>query len=128
MPTSKDETPTKPGSFAAFLASTRPKTDVELHEELTKLVAAIEETGKGGTITLVLELKPIDDAVSALKVNDKITVKRPEKNRQGSITYVDVNHTLSRRDPSSMPLFEDEDIRTASNADPRTGEIKELDA
>ncbi|WP_065961221.1 hypothetical protein [Curtobacterium sp. UCD-KPL2560] len=125
---SKDETQKKPGSFAAFLASTRPKTDLELHEELTKLVAAIEETGKGGTITLTLELKPIDDAVSALKVNDKITVKRPEKNRQGSITYVDRDHTLSRRDPSSMPLFDDDDIRNAPAHDPATGEIKELDA
>jgi hypothetical protein len=64
--------------------------------------------------------------VSALKVNDKITVKRPEKNRQGSITYVDRDHTLSRRDPSSMPLFDDDDIRNAPAHDPATGEIKEL--
>jgi hypothetical protein len=124
---SQTETQKKPGSFAAFLASTRPKTDAELNDELSKLVAAIEETGKGGSITLTLEFKPIDEGVTALKVNDKITVKRPEKNREGSITYVDRDHTLSRRDPSSMPLFEDDDIRTAPAHDPATGEIKELD-
>lgn len=124
MPQTKDAAP----SFAAFLASTRPKTDAELHDELSKLVAAIEETGRGGSITLTLEFKPIDEGVTALKVNDKITVKRPEKNREGSITYVDRDHTLSRRDPSSMPLFDDEDIRNAPAHDPATGEIKELDA
>jgi hypothetical protein len=124
---SQTETQKKPGSFAAFLASTRPKTDVELNDELSKLVAAIEETGKGGSITLTLEFKPIDEGVTALKVNDKITVKRPEKNREGSITYVDRDHTLSRRDPSSMPLFDDDDIRNAPAHDPATGEIKELD-
>lgn len=124
---SQTETQKKPGSFAAFLASTRPKTDTELNDELSKLVAAIEETGKGGSITLTLEFKPIDGGVTALMVNDKITVKRPEKNREGSISYVDRDHTLSRRDPSSMPLFEDEDIRNAPAHDPATGEIKELD-
>ncbi|RFA12126.1 hypothetical protein B7R22_16985 [Subtercola boreus] len=115
----------EPGSFAAFLAQQRPKTDVELHEELRKLVAAVRDTGKAGTISLKITVKPLDDSGSALSINDEITVKRPERNRDNSIAYVDSFNNLHRRDPSSMPLFEDEsDIRTA--ADPATGEIRDI--
>ncbi|AYG02396.1 hypothetical protein [Gryllotalpicola protaetiae] len=117
----------RPGSFAAFLASTRPGTDRELHEELTKLVAAVEDTGKAGTLTLTVVLKPLDGAGTALMVNDEIKAKRPTRTRDASIAYVDTDHTLSRRDPSAMPLFEDEDIRDLPPANPITGEIKEID-
>ncbi|MGU3409064.1 hypothetical protein ACLBWP_03065 [Microbacterium sp. M1A1_1b] len=44
-----------------------------------------------------------------------------------SVWTADCDHTLSRRDPSSMPLFDDDDIRNAPAHDPATGEIKELD-
>ncbi|CAN5420520.1 hypothetical protein BH09ACT9_BH09ACT9_00200 [soil metagenome] len=117
----------EPGSFAAFLAQQRPKTDIELYEELRKLVAAVRDTGKQGTIAVKITVKPLDDSGSALVINDEITVKRPERNRDNSIAYVDVDNNLHRRDPSSMPLFNDDDIRDMPAHNPATGEVKDID-
>lgn len=114
-----------PGSFAAFFADTRRKTDAELFDEMTKLVAAVEDTGKAGKLVLTVEFKPVNGGGSAILVNDSISVKKPERDREGSIAYIDVDHTLSRRDPSAMPLF-DYDIREAPTHDPQTGEVKEV--
>jgi hypothetical protein len=121
MNSSKGDRP----SFAAVLASIRPKTDVELAEELTKLIAAVKETGKAGSLTVRFDVKLVDGGGTAVIVNDKIAKKFPEKNREGSIAYIGEGDRLQRTDPSAMPLF-DEDIRDApQHADPATGEIKE---
>lgn len=112
-------------SFAAVLASIRPRTDIELAEELNKLIEAVKTTGKSGSLTVKFEVKLLDGGGSAVLVNDKITKNFPEKNREGSIAYIGDDNRLQRTDPSAMPLF-DEDIRDAPQyADPRTGEIKE---
>lgn len=113
------------GDFAAFISSSRPKTNAELSEELNKLVAAVRDTGKAGSIQLTIVVKPLDGGVSVLSVNDQIKVKRPERNREASIAYPDHNNNLSRRDPSSMPLFDD-DIRDAPTTNLATGEVKDV--
>jgi hypothetical protein len=113
--------------FATFLVSTRPKTVAELSEELNKLVGAVRETGKAGSLTLTITLKPVDGSTSVLGVHDVIKVRKPEHTRMGSLAYPDSNNRLSRSDPNSMPLFEDEsDVRSApETANPSTGEVKE---
>lgn len=115
----------RPGSFAAVLATIRPKTDVELADELTKLIEAVRATGKAGSLTVRFDVKPADGGQTAVIVNDRITKKLPEKNREGSIAYIGEGSKLQRTDPSAMQLFGDEDIRNAG-ADPATGEIKEV--
>jgi len=113
-------------SFAAVLASIRPKTDTELAEGLNSLVESVQATGKAGSLTVRFEVKPADGGGTAVIVNDKIALKLPEKNRAGSIAYIGEGNRLQRTDPSAMPLFNDDDIRDApQNANPRTGEIKE---
>lgn len=113
------------GSFAAFLATTRPKTVEELADELRKLVGKIRDTGKAGSITLTLKISPVDGDTNVLSVNDEIKVRAPEHTRQGSLAFPDAVNNLSRHDPNTMPLF-DEDLRTPEpEYDPRTGEIKE---
>lgn len=113
----------KPESFAAVLASIRPRTDTELAENLTSLIEAVQTTGKAGRLSVTFEVKPLDGGGSAVLFNDKITLKLPEKNREGSIAYVGRDSKLQRTDPSAMPLFDD-DIREA-DVDMNTGEIKE---
>jgi hypothetical protein len=113
------------GDFATFLASTRPKTNRELSEELNNLVGAVKDTGKPGTVTLTITIKPVDGSTNVLAVHDVIKVKKPEHNRLGSLAYPDIKNNLSRTDPTTMPLFEDDDIRDAG-ADPSTGEIKDV--
>lgn len=112
-----------PGSFAAVLASIRPKTDTELAENLARLIEAVKVTGKKGTLTVKFEVKPVDGGGQAVIVNDAISVRAPEKNREGSMAFIGEGNRLQRTDPTAMPLF-DEDIREAY--DPQTGEIKEV--
>lgn len=116
----------RPPSFAAMLAQVRPRTDVEAAETLRKVIEAVKATGKVGSITIRLDVKPADGLTDAVVVYDRIAQKVPEKTREGSMAFITKDGDLSRSDPSQMPLFEDEDVRDASaNADPRTGEIKE---
>lgn len=116
----------EPGDFAAFLASTRPKTNLEMAEELKKLVGAVRDTGKAGSLTLTIKVAPVDGSTDVVAVHDVVKANRPEHTRLPSLAYPDRENNLKRTDPNSMPLFEtDEDIKDAPAADPRTGEIKE---
>jgi hypothetical protein len=59
-------------------------------------------------------------------VNDALKLRLPERTREGTTAFVTDDNGLSRSDPTSSPLFTDDDIRDAgANVDPRTGEIKE---
>ena len=120
----KDE---KPPSFAAMLAQVRPRTDVEAAETLRKVIEAVKATGKVGSIVLRLDVKPAGTDENAVDVFDRITTKIPEKTRMGARAFITPDGDLSRTDPQSMPLFEDdEDIRDAgAHVDYNTGEIKE---
>jgi hypothetical protein len=113
-----------PGSFAAVLASIRPKTDVELAEKLAKLIEEVKVTGKKGTLSITFEVKPVDGGGQAVIVNDAIRLKMPERTREGSMAFIGEGNRLQRTDPSAMPLFDD-DIKSAPDYDTRTGEIKE---
>jgi len=112
-------------SFAAVLATIRPTTDVELAEGLTDVIEAVKATGKAGSIVVRFDVKPLDGGGTAVIVNDKITLKLPEKNREGSIAYIGDGNKLQRTDPTAMPLFDDDIREPAAYADPNTGEIKE---
>lgn len=116
----------QPPSFSAMLAQVRPRTDVEAAETLRRVIEAVKATGKVGSITIRLDVKPADGLSDAVVVYDKIAQKIPEKTREGSMAFITKDGDLSRTDPSAMPLFSDEDIRDAgANVDYRTGEIKE---
>jgi hypothetical protein len=114
-------------SFAAVLATIRPKTDIELADGLTKLIEAVKTTGKPGSLSVRFDVKLVDGGGTAVIVNDKIAMKLPEKNREGSIAYIGEGNKLQRTDPTAMPLFAEEDIRSAPEytVNPATGEIKE---
>jgi hypothetical protein len=114
------------GSFAAILASIRPKTDVELAEAMRSVLAAVKDTGKPGSLTVKFDIKLVNPGGSEVIFSDKITSNLPERNREGSIAYTDQLNNLSRRDPSSMPLFE-EDAHDMPAYDHATGEVKDLD-
>jgi hypothetical protein len=115
----------KPPSFAAMLAQVRPRTDVEAAEMLRKVIEAVKATGKVGSITIRLDVKPADGLTDAVVVYDRLSQKVPEKTREGSMAFITREGDLSRTDPSAMPLW-DEDIRDAgAHVDLQTGEIKE---
>jgi hypothetical protein len=81
------------------------RTLVELDEALNKLNAAVRETGKGGSITLKLTLKPAngrDVAGGLLLVPDvKITVP---KEGGSSVFFLTPEDNLVREDPAQIRL------------------------
>lgn len=115
----------KPPSIAAMLAQVRPGTDIEAAEMLRKVVAAVVETGKAGSLVIRLDVKPAGTGDGSVDVFDKLTPKIPEKTRMGARAFITPEGDLSRYDPNAMPLW-DEDIRDAgAHVDLKTGEIKE---
>lgn len=116
----------RPQGLSEILATVRPNADAELGQELSALVEAVNTTGKAGTLTYTLSVKPAGSSGHTVEIADKITAKRPEKSRATSIAFVGEGNTLHRNDPTTAPLFQDEDIRDAgAHVDFRTGEIKE---
>ena len=120
-----DKEKEKPPSFAAMLAQVRPRTDVEAAETLRKVIEAVKATGKVGSLTLRLDVKPADGLMDAVVVYDRITQKVPEKTRAGSMAFITRDGDLSRTDPGAMPLWEEEVRDAGVNFDRQTGEIKE---
>ena len=91
--------------FLAFLAGIdKGRTVLESGEKLQELVAAIEDTGKGGTFTLKLTAKPAGKS-GALTVVPELVVKAPKLAARESIFYPDAEHNLVRNDPNQSSLF-----------------------
>jgi hypothetical protein len=119
-----------PYTFSEFFASNRPATDVELGEALTKLTAAVNDTGKKGSITVTLNVLPVDDEGHTYGLDDSIKVNIPERPRKKTIAYADKDGRLTRSNPNTMPLFTDDDLRDVADqtgTDLRSGEIKDVD-
>lgn len=105
---------TDPQSFAAFLCQhARGRSEQELSERLSELVAAVQETGKPGSITYTLTIKPEPKADQAMVVSDSIKVKVPELARPASIFFADDSHRLVRTDPRQLSF---DSLTTQENA------------
>lgn len=100
--------PTTARAFDAFLREQRRGGVVyDLGEALQRLVTAVEETGKGGSLTLKLTLEPDKKYGTAVEVADAITVKIPEPDKPSSIFYMDGSHNLVRHDPAAMTIHDE---------------------
>lgn len=90
-----------------------------LSEELTKklheLTQSCTETGRAGSITLTLALKP--GKGGQVEVFDDVKVKLPKEERGSSIMFATVEGNLQREDPRQKKL----DLRSV---DADTGEIR----
>lgn len=94
----------------------------QLHDEMTdklhELTKACTDTGKSGTLTLVLKMKP--GKAGQMEIIDEIKSKIPEFERGSTILFTTPEGNLQREDPRQMKL---EGLRSV---DESTGEIKEL--
>lgn len=111
--------------FATFLATVRPRTADELGEKLRSVVRAVKDTGKVGSVTLTVQIKPLDGDVSIMQVFDQIKVNIPEHDRKGSLAYPDESDNLTRSDPNSLPLFQDESDIKSPPTTPAHEDVKE---
>ncbi|WP_037576720.1 hypothetical protein [Phaeacidiphilus oryzae] len=99
---SADEARVRP--FADFLIEQAGgRTHTELSEQLHDLISAVTATGKGGALTLRVEVKPLTPGdATTLTVTDKVTVKIPQGDRPKSVFFVTGDGNLSRNDPRQL--------------------------
>lgn len=92
--------------FLVFLSGiNKGRTVTEASEKLQELVAAIENTGKGGKLTINLTIKPAGANSDAVTVTDEVLLKAPKLNRPASIFFPDADHNLVRTNPNQSELF-----------------------
>jgi hypothetical protein len=104
-----DETQIRP--FAAVLQELhRGSIHGELSELLHDLVAAVRDTGKKGTLTLKLDVKPIKPGqVDTLEVTAAVTANPPRADTPTTVFFTDQTGNLTREDPdraNQLPLRE----------------------
>lgn len=87
--------------FVTTLADLRAgRSANELSIELQKLVQAVRETGKKGTLTYKLHIEPAAKGnINTLMIEDEVTVKMPEMDREAAIFFSTDDNRLTRRDP-----------------------------
>ncbi len=78
--------------------------NLELSVGLNSLAKAVETTGKAGSLTLKLTLKPAGkDTAGALVVSDVVTLKAPESHPE-VFFFVDDDDNLVRSNPRQLPM------------------------
>lgn len=90
-------------------------------EALRELSQAVKEHQKAGTLSITLKLTPLGG--DQVQIDDSYKVTKPEKDRVKTITFVQRDGSLSRRDPRQpeLPMREvarnepDSAVKEASN-------------
>lgn len=86
-------------------------------EELNAVVRAVMATGKPGSVTLVLTVKPQSKGDNALIVSATINAKEPQEELPSGIFFANLDGDLLREDPTQQRMF------AAVDHDPQTGEV-----
>jgi hypothetical protein len=77
----------------------------ELSDALAKVVAAVRETGKSGSISLTLKVAPASKGTTdVLLVESQVKTKLPETERGMTVFYATDNNLLVRNDPKQQML------------------------
>lgn len=95
----------------------------ELSDALDKVVAAVRQTGKGGSLALTLKVRPASKGVTnVVLVESEMKMKLPEPERGMTIFFVTEDNKLVRNDPrqQTLPLrvveFDQQNLREVSDA------------
>lgn len=98
-----------PDSFASFLVKTdKGRTERKASEEFQRLIAAVKETGKAGTFTLRVDVKPHSNTDDVVIVTERVAIKAPQLEPPGSAFFITPNAGLSRDNPAQHSIFEQE--------------------
>lgn len=77
----------------------------ELSEKLPQVVAGVKDTGKAGTLTLTIKVKPYTKGGDDILIVDSTVVaKVPQPDRKPSLMYADGDANLVRQDPNQPSL------------------------
>lgn len=81
-------------------------------DELQRVIAAVEETGKPAKLTIEIAIKPAGGKLQgAVILSDKIKAKLPELPAGDTILFVTPENNLVATDPRQKPL----DLKTVSD-------------
>ncbi len=106
-------------AFAVFLQDLRDgRAHSELSAQLAELVHKVKETGKGGTLTLKLKIKPAGRGsdVDKVTIADVIMVDLPKPDRGEDFFWLTSESELTRNHPTQGAL----DLREVQNEPPTT--------
>lgn len=106
-------------AFALLLQELRDgKTHTEMCIGMDELIAAVAVTGKAGSITLKIDVKPASKGtdVDKILILDKITTTLPKPERGSDFYWVTSDNELSRNHPKQTTL----DLRAAPDGKPST--------
>lgn len=74
-------------------------------EALQALVAAVRETGKKGSLTITLNVRPATKGIGgAFIVEDDVQVKAPKRERSQALYYGTEDNTLIRENPAQLTM------------------------
>lgn len=121
MAKNSDEPVIRP--FADFLREQgKGHSHEELSEGLHDLIARVQDTGKKGALTYVVNVAPMREG-EMIHVSDEIKLKLPEHDRPGSVYWSDADGNLTRNDPNQL-AFESLREVPLPEFDAATGEIR----
>lgn len=94
------------GKFFSTLRDLRAGSTLDdLDSAVAEVVAAVRATGKAGEITLKLKVRPPKKSSgNYLTVEDDVVTKIPKHDRADTIFFPLADNSLSRQDPSQIPL------------------------
>lgn len=91
--------------FAAILQDIRAgQVSEEAAAAMQKLVSAVQEHGKKGTLTLQITVEPMKGNETALAVAGRVTLKAPEPAPKAAIFFADTSGNLLRDDPRQAAI------------------------
>lgn len=110
------------GKFFSTLRDLRAGSTLDdLDSAVSEVVAAVKATRKVGEITLKLKIRPPKkSSATYLTVDDEVTTKVPKHDRADTIFFALSDNSLSRTDPSQIPL----ELRSVESVDGETGEVQ----
>ena len=98
-------------AFSDFLSNSAPFLGEEATVALNDLEHATTETGKAGTLTLTIKMKPIGGKAGQMELETDVKAKLPTPTKGKTILFTTPDNNLQRQDPRQQTL---EGVRDAS--------------
>lgn len=101
MPDQSSDDATEFGTV--LLTHAKGRAHDEATRKLREAVEAVQHTGKAASVTVQLDIKPVDKIPNAFRIQDKVTSKIPT-NPRTSMWFGDEKGALHRNDPNQAEL------------------------
>jgi hypothetical protein len=82
----------------------RGEAHAEASRGLNDLVAAVNDTGKSGSLTITIKIAPLKGSSHQLLVAASVSVKPPRSEPGAGVFYIDDSNNLTRTDPNQPEI------------------------